>query len=157
MRRQSGPSEISALTRAELGIAAGFTASVMMAIGIIVITSLNLVQVPWFSVVGYIFGSSGLSYAVALNGLVWFMGIGVFGGLVFAFGFTSYSVNKGLGLAAIGLIITALILSMETVPPFSGTLVSMGLGSSLALLVPLAICYVVWGICVGIIARRYLK
>jgi hypothetical protein len=144
-------------TRAELGIVAGFTASVMMATTIIIVTSLNLITVPWFSIVGSIFGSTGPSYAVAVNGLIWFMGIGVVGGLVFAFWFTRYTVNKGLGLAAIGLIITALILSAETVTPLSGTLISMGLGSSLELFVPLAACYIVWGICVGIIARRYLK
>ena len=71
---------MSAMTRAELGIASGFVASVFMALGIIVVTSLNLLNVPWFSVVGSIFGSSGPSYEVAINGLIWFLAVGVIGG-----------------------------------------------------------------------------
>lgn len=149
--------EMSPWTKAEMGIVGGFTASVMMGISIMVITALNLIQVPWFSVVGYIFGASGPEYAMAINGLIWFMGEGIVAGVIFAFAFRSYTINKGLGFAALGLIITALILSAEVVPPFSGTLLSMGLGSTLTLFVPLAVSYVVWGICMGVMAKRYIK
>lgn len=148
---------MSVSARAELGIVAGFVGSVMMALSVVVVNSLNFIQVPWFSEVGYMFGSSGPSYEVAIGGLAWFIGMGVLGGVVFAFVFTEYSVNKGLGLAAIGFILTALTMTLETIPPFSGTLISMGLGSFLALFVPLAVVYCIWGICVGFMARRYLK
>lgn len=145
------------LIRAELGIVSGFVASVGMGLAIMAVTSLNLIQVPWFTVVGSIFGSSGPTYEVAIIGLVWFMAVGVLGGLVLAYLFREFTITEGLGLAAIGLIITAIILMLETVPPLSGTLFQLGLGSSLALFAPLAVCYMVWGIVVGSIAKRYFR
>ncbi len=149
--------EMSTWTKAEMGIVGGFTASVMMGLSIVVLTAFGLIQVPWFSVVGYMFGATGPAYAASVSGLIWFMGEGAIAGFIFAFFFRSYSVNKGLGFSALGLIITALILSGVVVQPFTGTLVSMGLGAALTLFVPLAVAYVIWGIVMGVIARRYLR
>lgn len=149
--------KVSLSTRAELGIISGFVASVGMGLAIIVVSALNLIKAPWFAVVGSIFGSSGPAYEIALNGLVWFLAIGIIGGLVLAFGFRRFTITEGLGMAGIGLILTALILMVDAVPQFSGTLIQMGLGSSLGLFAPLAICYMIWGIIVGSIAKRYFK
>ena len=148
---------VSLLTRAELGIISGFVASVGMGLAIIVVTALNLVKVPWFAVVGSIFGSTGPAYEIAINGLIWFMAIGIIGGLLLAFAFRQFTITEGLGVAGIGLIATALILMTNSLPQFSGTLIQMGLGSSLGLFAPLAICYMIWGIIVGSIAKRYFK
>lgn len=148
---------VSLSARAELGIISGFVASVGMGLAIIGVTALNLIRVPWFAVVGSIFGSSGPAYEISLNGLIWFLAIGIIGGLVLAFAFRQFTITEGLGLAGIGLIVTAIILMVDSVPQFSGTLFQMGLGSSLGLFAPLAICYMIWGILVGSIAKRYFK
>ncbi len=157
MEARTETAEISFGSRAQAGIIGGFVASVMMGLAVITVTSINFLQVPFFPLVGSMFGVSGPPSEVAITGLIWFLGLGILAGLIFSFAFTRYSVNKGLGFAVIGLILTAVVLAAETVPPLSGTLGQIGLGSSLALFVPLAVCYVIWGYVMGIISRRYFK
>jgi hypothetical protein len=149
-------SHLKSSTRVQMGVASGFVGSVAMGLSLIVITGLNLLTVPWFSMVGRMFGTGGSDVDVAIYGLVFFLAIGIIGGLVYAFGFHNYTVNKGLGIAALGLIFTALILSVESISPLSGTLFQIGLGSTLTLFVPLAVSYIIWGIVVALVAKRYV-
>lgn len=142
-------------TRFGMGIMSGIVASIVMTITVIVVTSLGFLSIQWFPWVGSVLGSSGISVSLAEVGVAWFFALGIIAGLIFAFLFRQPSVYKGLGFGAIAWFLVALYLAFDTAPQLSGTLSAMGITSSVELLVPLAVCFGLWGAAMGYVGKKY--
>lgn len=156
-------SKMSAWTRAQMGIMAGVMASVVMGVAIIVITTLGLwVGAPWpiqfYPWVGAIFGAVGLPVSIAEAGVAWFVALSIFAGLVFAFGYENrtYDIYEGMVMGGVALLLVGLYMTVEVAPQLSGTILTMSLYSSLAVLLPLALCFGLWGLTIGYFGEKYL-
>jgi len=152
---------MKASARVEMGVMAGVMASVVMTLAVIVLTAVSSASsgffpIQWFSWVGAIFGSSGIPYQVAEAGVAWFVALGILAGLIFAFAFRRHTVYGGLGMGLVAWFILVLYVTFETAPQLSGTLGSLGIASSIELLLPLAICFGLWGLAMGYVGAKYL-
>ncbi len=140
-----------------MGIMAGIMASVVMSLVIIAITALGLLSIQWFTWVGAVFGASGIPTSVAEAGVAWFVALGIVAGLIYAFAFKQHTVYQGLAFGLIVWFILVLYLTFNTAPQLSGTLGSMSIVSSLELMLPLAICFGLWGLAMGYVGARYVR
>ncbi|MGA2665425.1 MAG: hypothetical protein ABSF83_10815 [Nitrososphaerales archaeon] len=152
---------MKATVRIEMGIMAGVIASVVMTLAIIALTAVSSASdgffpIQWFSWVGAVFGTSGIPYQVAEAGVAWFVALGIVAGLVYAFAFRIHTVYGGLGMGLIAWFIVALYLTFETAPQLSGSLGSLGIAASIELLLPLAVCFGLWGLAMGYVGAKYL-
>jgi hypothetical protein len=162
MTTSSGETKMATRTRFELGLMAGVVASVVMGLAIIVVTALgSLIGYPWqiqfFVWLGSIFGASGSSVYLAEVGVVLFVVLSIISGLIFAFAFRAYDIYEGLVLGGIALLFVGIYLTLETAPQLSGTLLTMSLDTSLGLILPLALCFALWGLTIGYFGERYLQ
>jgi hypothetical protein len=107
--------------------------------------------------IGSIFGASGASQELALSGLAWFVIVGMIAGLLFALAYKRPSLAEGLMVGELGLLLLGIVLSVETVPQLPGTILSMSLSGSLAIIAPLAVCFAVWGLTVGFVGKKCIK
>lgn len=163
MTASSQASKMSTWTRAQMGIMAGVMASVVMGVAIIVITTLGLwIGVPWpiqfYPWVGAIFGAVGLPVSIAEAGVAWFVALSILAGLIFAFGYENraYDVYEGMVMGGVALLMVGLYMTVEVAPQLSGTILTMSLYSSLAVLLPLAVCFALWGLTIGYFGEKYL-
>jgi hypothetical protein len=159
--KSNGETKMTVRTRFELGVMAGVLASVVMGIAIIVVTALGSLigypwQIQWFVWLGSVFGATGTSVYLAEIGVVSFLAMSIIAGLVFAFAFKEYDFYEGLVLGGIALLIVGVYLTLETAPQLSGTLLTMSLTTSLGVLLPLALCFGLWGLTMGYFGERYL-
>ena len=148
-------------TRLELGVMAGVLASVVMGLAIIVVTALGSLigypwQIQWFVWLGAVFGASGTNVFLAEVGVVCFVAMSVIAGLIFAFVFRQYDVYEGLVLSGMALLLLGVYLTVETAPQLPGTLLTMSLDTSLGVILPLALCFALWGLTMGYFGERYL-
>ena len=153
----SSATSVSGSTRAGVGILSGFVANIAMMFSIFVLTSLGLLQLSWLPMIGSIFGASGASQELALSGLAWFVLVGMIAGLIFAFAWKRPTLVEGIMVGELGLLVLGIVLSVVSVPQLSGTILSMSLGDSLALIVPLAVCFAVWGLTAGFVGKECMK
>ena len=152
---------LKALTRAEMGIMAGVIATVAMSLAVIVVTSISYAwngffSIQWFSWFGAVFGATGTPGQLAEMGVVWFVVLSVIAGLIFAFAFKQHTVFQGLAFGAVVWFLIVLYLTFYPAPQLSGTLSTLGVTSSVDLLIPLAICFAVWGAVMGYVGKRYV-
>jgi len=159
--KSSGEKTMTTRTRLELGVMAGVIASVVMGLSIIVVTTLGSLigypwQIQWFVWLGSVFGASGTSVYLAQIGVVAFVAMSILAGLVFAFVFKQYDIYEGLVLSGIALLLVGVYLTLETAPQLPGTLLTMSLATSLGVLLPLALCFALWGLTMGYFGERYL-
>jgi len=157
----SGDGKMTTRTRLELGLMAGVLASVVMGLAVIVVTTLGSLigypwQIQWFVWLGSVFGASGTSVYLGEVGVVCFVVISIVAGLVFAFGFRQYDVYEGLVLGGIALLLIGVYLTLETAPQLPGTLLTMSLYTSLGVILPLALCFGLWGLTIGYFGEKYL-
>lgn len=138
-----------------MGIMAGIIASVVMTLTVIVVTALGFLSIQWFPWVGSVMGVTGVGISVAEAGVAWFFALGIIVGLIYAFLVDKQSVYKGLGVGLIAWFLVVLYLAFETAPQLSGTLGSMSITSSIELLVPLAVCFGLWGAAMGYVGKKY--
>jgi hypothetical protein len=148
-------------TRLELGVMAGVLASVVMGLAIIIVTALGSLigypwQIQWFVWLGSVFGFAGTSVYLAEVGVVCFVVMSVIAGLIFALAFREYDVYEGLVLGGIALLLVGIYLALETAPQLSGTLLTMSLYTSLGVILPLALCFALWGLTMGYFGEKYL-
>ena len=142
--------------RLEFGVAGGLVAACAMSIGVMILSALNLVQFAWFPMFGEIFGAPGLVSEAAMYGLLASLIFGMVWGAIFAFAFKTYTVMKGLGIAAIEFFVVAAALSMVETTQLQGTLISLGFYGALPILLGLAVALAIWGASMGYIGKRYL-
>jgi hypothetical protein len=147
--------------RVEMGIMAGVLASVAMSLAIIAVTAISgawngFFPIQWFPWVAAVFGSSGIPSQIAEVGLAWFVAIGIVAGLIYAFAFKTHTVFQGMAFGAIGWFLVVLYVALYTAPQLSGPLGSLGYTASVELLLPLAICFAIWGAALGYVGKRYL-
>lgn len=143
-------------TRFGMGIMAGIMASVVMTISIIGVTALGFLSIQWFPWVGSVVGSNGTGASLAEIGIAWFFALGIIAGLIFAFIFKQQSVLKGLGFGAIAWFVVVLYMVFNTAPQLSGNLASLSVSTSIGLLVPLAVCFGLWGLAMGYVGKKYV-
>jgi len=143
-------------TRLEMGIMAGVLASVVMGLAVITVTALGFLSIQWFSWLGSVFGATGTGGQLAEMGVAWFIFLGLVAGLIFAFAFKQYNVYEGLAFGGIAWFLLVLYLLFETAPQLSGTLQTMSVVASVDLLLPLAVCFALWGAAMGYVGKRYL-
>jgi len=142
--------------RVGMGIMAGIVASIVMTLALIVMTAAGFLSIQWFPWVGSVMGSSGIGASLAEMGVAWFFVIGIIAGLIFAFLFRSFDVYKGLGFGAIAWFLVLLYMVFYTAPQLSGPLGSLGINTSIGLLIPLAVCFGLWGAALGYVAKKYM-
>jgi hypothetical protein len=142
-------------TRFGMGIMAGIVASIVMTISVIVVTALGFLSIQWFPWVGSVLGANGMGASLAEVGVAWFFALGIIAGLIFAFVFRRHSVYGGLGFGLIAWFLVVLYLALDTAPQLSGTLGSMSITSSIELLIPLALCFGLWGAAMGYVGNKY--
>lgn len=147
---------MSISTRFGLGIMSGIMASIVMTVAVIITTALGFLSIQWFPWVGSVLGSNGIGASLAEIGVVWFFALGIIAGLIFAFVFRQHSVAKGLGFGAIAWFIVVLYLVFYTAPQLAGPLGSLSLAASIELLVPLAVCFGLWGLAMGYVGKKYV-
>jgi len=138
-----------------MGIMAGIVASIVMTISVIVVTALGFLSIQWFPWVGSVLGANGMGASLAEVGVAWFFALGIIAGLIFAFVFRRHSVYGGLGFGLIAWFLVVLYLALDTAPQLSGTLGSMSITSSIELLIPLALCFGLWGAAMGYVGNKY--
>ncbi|MGA2874628.1 MAG: hypothetical protein ABSE82_03720, partial [Nitrososphaerales archaeon] len=134
---------------------AGIVASIVMTISVIVVTALGFLSIQWFPWVGSVLGANGMGASLAEVGVAWFFALGIIAGLIFAFVFRRHSVYGGLGFGLIAWFLVVLYLALDTAPQLSGTLGSMSITSSIELLIPLALCFGLWGAAMGYVGNKY--
>ncbi len=143
-------------TRVEMGIMAGIVASIVMTITVIAVTALGFLSIQWFPWVGAVLGGTGASVSLGEVGVTWFFALGIIAGLIFAFLYKNHSVYQGLAFGLVGYVLVVLYLAFETAPQLSGPLGSMSVTSSIELLVPLALCFALWGAAMGYLGKKYI-
>jgi hypothetical protein len=147
---------MSTNARFGMGIMAGIVASIVMTITVIAVTALGFLSIQWFPWVGSVLGSNGIGASLAEVGVAWFFALGIIAGLIFAFIFRAHNVYRGLGFGAIAWFLVVLYLVFETAPQLSGPLGSLTITTSIELLVPLAVCFGLWGATMGYVGKRYI-
>lgn len=140
-----------------MGIMAGVLASVVMSLAIIAVTALGLLSIQWFSWVGAVFGATGISTSVAEAGVAWFVALGIVAGLILAFAFKQHTVYQGLAFGLIAWFILVIYLTFYTAPQLSGPLGSMSITGSVELLLPLGVCFGLWGLAMGYVGARFVR
>jgi len=148
---------MSAGSRAEMGIMAGIVATLVMSLTVIVVTAFGWLSIQWFSWVGSVFGATGISTSLAEQGLAWFVALGIIAGLIYAFAFKEHTVYQGLAFGGIAWFLMVLYLTFATAPQLAGPLNTLGITTSVELLIPLAVCFGLWGLAMGFIGARYAK
>jgi len=151
---------MKALTRAEMGVQAGVLATVAMSLAVVVVTAISTAwngffSIQWFPWIGSVFGANGTPVQLAEVGILYLVVLGVIAGLIFAFAFRSYSVYAGMAFGAVAWFVLVLYLTFNTAPQLSGTLANLSFSTSLELLVPLAICFAIWGAVLGLVGKKY--
>jgi magnesium-transporting ATPase (P-type) len=152
--------KLSVLTRAEMGVMAGVVATVAMSIAIIAVTAISsawngFFSIQWFTWLGAAFGAAGTPVQLAELGILYFVLLSVIAGLVFAFVYSKYTVYQGLAFGAIAWFILVVYMTLYTAPQVSGTLANIPFNQSLELLIPLAICFAIWGAVMGYVGKNY--
>ena len=127
-----------------------------MTIAVIAVTALGFLSIQWFPWVASVFGATGVSASLAEVGIAWFFVLGILVGLIYSFVFTEHDVYRGLAFGAIAWFLVVLYLVFETAPQLSGPLGSLSITGSIELLVPLAVCFGLWGAAMGYVGKRYL-
>jgi len=152
---------MKATTRAEMGLMAGVLATVAMTIAVIILTAISsawngFFPIQWYPWFGAVFGGVGTPGQLAELGVAWFVVMGLLAGLISAFAFKRHTVSQGLAFGGIAWLLIAFYTAFWTAPQLSGTLPAMGVTASIELLVPLAICFAVWGLVIGYVGKRYV-
>ena len=147
--------------RVELGLMAGVLASVVMGLAVLVISAISAAwngffPIQWFTWLGNVFGTNGIPNEVAEVGVAWFVVIGIIAGLVYAFAFKNHTVSEGLALGAIAWFVGVLYLAFYTAPQLAGPLNTLGVTTSVDLLLPLAVCWALWGAAMGYVGKKYV-
>ncbi len=147
--------------RVEMGLMAGVLATVVMSLAVAAVSAISAAwngffPIQWFSWVGAVFGTNGISYQVAEVGIAYFVVLGIIAGLIYAFAFKTHTVSQGLAFGAIAWFLLALYLALYTAPQLSGALGSLGVTTSVELLLPLALCFGLWGAAMGYVGKRYV-
>ena len=143
-------------TRLGMGIMSGIVASIVMTITVIGATALGFLSIQWFPWVGSVLGFNGFGATLAEYGVAGFFAIGIVAGLIYAFLFRTHSVAKGLGFGAVAWFLVVLYLVFYTAPQLSGPLGSLSITTSIELLVPLAVCFGLWGAALGYVGKKYV-
>jgi len=152
---------MSIAKRVELGLMAGVLASVVMSLAVLVISAISAAwngffPIQWFTWLGNVFGTNGIPNEVAEVGVAWFIALGIVAGLIYAFAFRSHTVSEGLAFGAIAWFLLALYLALYTAPQLAGNLNTLGVTTSVELLLPLAVCFGLWGAAMGYVGKRYV-
>ncbi|MGA2199624.1 MAG: hypothetical protein ABSG45_06770 [Nitrososphaerales archaeon] len=152
---------MAARTRFEMGIMAGVVSTVVMSIAVIIVTAVSsawngFFPIQWYSWLGAVFGATGTSGQLAEMGVVWFIALAIIAGLIFAFGFKQHTVFQGLAFGGVAWLLLVLYLLLYTAPQLSGTLGTMSIASSVDLLLPLAVCFGLWGLTIGYLGKKYV-
>jgi hypothetical protein len=157
---EGSDTKLKPLTRAEMGVMAGVLGAVAMSIAVIIVTAISTAwngffSIQWFTWLGAAFGASGTPVQLAELGILYFVIVSVIAGLVFAFAYSKYTIYQGLAIGAIAWFIVAAYMALYTAPQLSGTLASLPFSQSLELLIPLAICFAIWGAVMGLVGKKY--
>jgi hypothetical protein len=147
--------------RVEMGLMAGVLATVVMSIAVIAVSAISAAwngffPIQWFNWVAAVFGTNGIPYQIAEMGVVYLVVLGIIAGLIYAFAFKTHTVSQGLAFGAIAWFLTALYVALYTAPQLSGPLGSLGVTTSVELLLPLALCFGLWGAAMGYVGKRYV-
>lgn len=153
---EKGASVLPGKIRLEFGIAGGLVAACVMSLGVIALSALNLVQFAWFPMFGELFGAPGLTSEAAMYGLGISLVFGIIWGAIFAFAFKTYSVMKGMGIAAVEFFVIVGALSFVSTAEIGGTLLSLTLFDALPIVLGLAVALAIWGAAMGYIGKRYI-
>ncbi|MDG6901403.1 MAG: hypothetical protein JRM80_05520 [Nitrososphaerota archaeon] len=156
MTDRKGATYLPGKVRLEFGIAGGLVAACVMSVGVMILSGLNLIQFAWFPMFGEIFGAPGFTPDAAMYGLAASLIFGILWGAIFAFAFKSYTVMKGMGIAAIEFFVIVGTLSFVSTSVVGGTLLSLTLFGALPILLGLAVALAIWGAAVGFIGKRYM-
>ncbi len=151
---------LNVAAKAGMGVMAGVLATVAMSIAVIFVTAVSTAwngffSIQWFSWFGSVFGAAGTPTQLAESGIAWFVALSIIAGLIFAFAFRRYSVYQGLAFGAVAWFVLVLYMTFNTAPQVSGTLSSLPFSTSLELLIPLAICFAIWGAVIGYVGKKY--
>jgi len=147
--------------RVELGLMAGVLATVVMSLTVLIVSAISaswngFFPIQWFPWVASVFGTNGIPNEIAEWGVLYFMVVGLIAGLIFAFVFRQHSVYQGLAFGAVAWFLVALYTALYTAPQLSGNLASLGVTTSVELLLPLALCFGLWGAAMGYVGKRYV-
>ncbi len=152
---------MAARTRFEMGIMAGVLSTVVMSIAVITVTAVSsawngFFPIQWYSWLGAVFGATGTSGQLAEMGVVWFIALAIIAGLIFSFGFKQHTVFQGLAFGGVAWLLLVLYMLLYTAPQLSGTLGTMSITTSVELLLPLAVCFGLWGLTIGYVGKKYV-
>jgi len=147
--------------RVEMGIMAGVLATVAMSLAVLIVSAISAAwngffPISWFPWVAGVFGMNGIPNEIAEWGVLYFVIVGIIAGLIFAFAFRQHSVYQGLAFGAIAWFLVVLYTALYTAPQLSGTLNTLGVTTSVELLLPLALCFGIWGAAMGYVGKRYV-
>jgi hypothetical protein len=147
--------------RVEMGLMAGVLATVAMSVAVIIISAISAAwngffPIQWFSWVAAVFGTNGIPYQIAEIGVAYLVVLGIIAGLIYAFAFRVHTVFQGLAFGAIAWFLVLLYVVFYTAPQLSGTLGTLGVTTSVELLIPLALCFGIWGAAMGYVGKRYV-
>ncbi|MDG6956824.1 MAG: hypothetical protein JRN05_03065 [Nitrososphaerota archaeon] len=148
---------LSPKSRVSLGLVGGLAGCIVMGFSFVALSALGIMQFAWLPAVGGLFGGSGFAAGAALYGLGEWVAMGMAWGLIFAFGFTTYSVTKGMSVAGLAFLVMAAAFALVSTPALNGTLLSLSLSGALLALAALAIGYACWGATLGYIGKRYAE
>jgi len=141
--------------RVGMGIMAGILASIVMTLTLIAVTALGFFSIQWFPWVASVFGVNAIGTSLAEYGVLLFFILGIVAGLIFSFLFKQHYVIQGVGFGAVAWFIVLLYLAFYTAPQLSGPLGSLSISTSVGLLLPLAVCFGLWGAVMGYVGKIY--
>lgn len=157
---QGSETKLNLAGRAGLGVMAGVLATVAMSIAVIVVSAISYAwngffPIQWFTWLGAVFGANGTPVQLAEYGILYFVILSVIAGLIFAFAYRRFSVYEGLAFGVVAWFIVVLYLVFNTAPQLSSDLAGLSFSTSLGLLIPLAICFAIWGAVMGEVGKKY--
>jgi hypothetical protein len=144
---------LTVVGRVELGVVGGVVSSAAMGVVLIIFAGIGFETPRFFTLLPEILGIYGPSYEQGLIGLVLHFIIGSVWGLVYAFAFKSYSVTKGLGLAAVQLILLAILLT-NSIPGYGKSLVEIPVLEAAKILTVYGLSLATYGATLGLAAKK---
>lgn len=149
-------SQISLAKRIEIGVVGGLIASIAMAIVMMIISSLGPQTPKFFTILPEALSFTGPSYELGITGLILHLLIGVVWGLIFSLALRSHSITRGLGLAAVQLIILAITFTTVPIPSYGGSLIEIPVLDAARFIGLYGLTLAVYGAVLGLVVKKYI-
>ena len=145
---------LTIVRKIELGVVGGVVASAAMGVVVLILAGIGLQTPRFFTLLPEISGIYGPSYELGILGLILHFIFGLLWSLIYVFAFKSYSITKGLGLAAVQLLLLAIIL-VNTIPAYGVGLVEIPVLEAAKILTVYGLAFASYGATLGLTAKKF--